>query len=164
MRSLSALFGAAAIPLAFLAAREALSSRAGLICAGIVAVNPMLIWYSQEARSYSMLVFFAAASLLFFLRARRSGSGADLALWTLASAGALCSHYFAVFAVAIEAAWLLVALRSRRRAVLPAVAGVALVGAGAAAADRRPGQPGPHRLDRRDAALGPASFRPASAS
>jgi mannosyltransferase len=128
MRSLSALLGTATIPLAFLAAREALDRRAGLICAGIVALNPILIWYSQEARSYSMLVFFCAASLLFFLRARRSGSDSDLALWTLTSAGALGSHYFAVFAVAIEAAWLLLALRSRRRAVLPAVAGVGLVG------------------------------------
>jgi mannosyltransferase len=129
IRSLSALLGTATIPLAFLAAREAAGSRAGLICAAIVAVDPMLVWYSQEARSYAMLVFFGAASLLFFLRARRSGSGADLALWTLTSAGALCSHYFAVFAVAIEAAWLLVALRSRLRAVLPAVAGVVAVGA-----------------------------------
>ena len=129
IRSLSALLGTATIPLAFLAAREALDSRAGLICAAIVAVDPMLIWYSQEARSYSMLVFFGAASLLFFLRARRSGSGSDLGLWTVSSAGALSSHYFAVFAIAIEAAWLLVAQRSRWRAVLPAVAGVALVGA-----------------------------------
>ncbi len=129
MRSLSALLGTATIPLAFLAAREALDSRAGLICGAIVAVDPMLIWYSQEARSYSMLVFFGAASLLFFLRARRSGSAGDLSLWTLSSAAALCSHYFAVFAVAIEAAWLLVALRSRWRAALPAVGGVVLVGA-----------------------------------
>jgi mannosyltransferase len=129
IRSLSALLGTATIPVAFLAAREALNARAGLICAAIVAVNPMLIWYSQEARSYSMLVFFGALSLLFFLRARRGGGTRDLALWTLASAGALSSHYFAVFAVAIEAAWLLVALRARWRAVLPAVAGVVLVGA-----------------------------------
>jgi mannosyltransferase len=129
IRSLSALLGTATIPLAFLAAREALSARAGLICAAIVAVNPMLIWYSQEARSYAMLVFFLAASLLFFVRARRGGGARDLALWTLASAAALSSHYFAVFAVAIEAAWLLVELRARWRAVLPAVAGVALVGA-----------------------------------
>jgi mannosyltransferase len=129
MRSLSALLGTATVPLAFFAAREALSSRAGLICAAIVAVNPILIWYSQEARSYSLLVFFAAASLLFFLRARRGGDARDLASWALASAAALSSHYFAIFAVAIEAAWLLVALRSHRRAAFAAVAGVALVGA-----------------------------------
>jgi mannosyltransferase len=129
VRSLSALFGAATVPVAFLAAREAVASeRAGLIAAAIAAVNPMLIWYSQEARSYALLAFLGAVSLLFFLRALRSREGRDLGFWALASAGALCSHYFAVFPVAIEAAWLLVALRSRWRVVLPAVAAVGLVG------------------------------------
>jgi 4-amino-4-deoxy-L-arabinose transferase-like glycosyltransferase len=128
MRSLSALFGAATVPLAYCIGAELSSRRAGLITAALVAVSPMLIWYSQEARSYALLVFFCAASLFFFARALRTRSGRDLALWALASALALCSHYFAVFAVAIEALWLLVALRSRWRAVLPAIGGVALVG------------------------------------
>jgi 4-amino-4-deoxy-L-arabinose transferase-like glycosyltransferase len=128
MRSLSALFGLGAVPLAYLIGAELSNRRAGLIAAGIVAVNPMLIWYSQEARSYAMLVFFGAASLLFFVRALRTRRGQDLALWALASALALSSHYFAVFAVVIEAVWLLVALRDRWRAVTPAVAGVAAVG------------------------------------
>jgi mannosyltransferase len=128
MRSLSALFGAATVPLAYCIGAELSSRRAGLVTAALVAVSPMLIWYSQEARSYALLVFFCAASLLFFARALRTRSGRDLALWALASALALCSHYFAVFAVAIEALWLLGALRSRLRAVLPAIGGVALVG------------------------------------
>jgi mannosyltransferase len=128
MRSLSALFGAATVPLAYCIGAELSSRRAGLVTAALVAVSPMLIWYSQEARSYALLVFFCVASLLFFARALRTRSGRDLALWALASALALCSHYFAVFAVAIEALWLLVALRSRWRAVLPAIGGVALVG------------------------------------
>lgn len=128
LRSLTALFGAATVPVAYLIGRELASSRAGLIAAAIVAVNPMLIWYSQEARSYAVLVFFGALALLFFVRALRTGQGRDLALWALVSALALCSHYFAVFAVAIEAVWLLIALRSRWRAVLPAVAVVFAVG------------------------------------
>jgi hypothetical protein len=128
MRSLSALFGVATIPVAYGIGRELSSRRAGLIAAALVAVNPMLIWYSQEARSYAVLVFFGAVSLLFFARALRTRDGRDLALWALSSALALSSHYFAVFAVAIEALWLLVALRSRWRAVLPAVAGVGVVG------------------------------------
>jgi 4-amino-4-deoxy-L-arabinose transferase-like glycosyltransferase len=129
IRSLSALFGAATVPVVFLAAREALSARAGLIAAALVALNPMLIWYSQEARSYALLVLLCSLSLFFFLRSLRRGSRADLALWALSSAGALCAHYFAVFAVAIEAAWLLAALRHRWRRVLPAVIAVVLVGA-----------------------------------
>jgi mannosyltransferase len=128
LRSLSALFGAATVPLGYLIGRELVSRRAGLIVAALLAVNPMLIWYSQEARSYALLVFFCAASLLFFARALRTRDARDLALWALASGLALCSHYFAVFAVGIEALWLLVALRSSWRAVLPAVLGVGVVG------------------------------------
>ena len=128
LRSLTALFGAATVPVAYAIGRELASNRAGLIAAAIAAVNPMLIWYSQEARSYALLVFFGALALLFFARALRTGKGRDLALWALASALALGSHYFAVFAVAIEAVWLLIALRSRWRAVGPAVAAVFAVG------------------------------------
>ncbi|HSR93757.1 MAG TPA: glycosyltransferase family 39 protein [Solirubrobacterales bacterium] len=128
LRSLSALFGAATIPVAYLIGRDLASRRAGLITAALAAVNPMLIWYSQEARSYALLVFFGALSLLFFVRALQTRRGRDLALWALTSGLALCSHYFAVFSVAIEAAWLLVALRSQWRLVLPAVGAVLAVG------------------------------------
>lgn len=126
LRSLSALFGLATIPVAYCLGAELSSRRAGLIAAALVAVNPMLIWYSQEARSYAVLVFFCAVSLLFFVRALRRDEGSDLMLWALASALALSSHYFAVFAVAVEAVWLLAVLR--RGAAALAVAGVGLVG------------------------------------
>jgi 4-amino-4-deoxy-L-arabinose transferase-like glycosyltransferase len=128
LRSLSALFGAATVPVGYLIGRQLASRRAGLVLAALVAVNPMLIWYSQEARSYALLVFFCSLSLLFFVRALDGGRGRDLAFWALASALALCSHYFAVFPVAIEAGWLLIALRGRWRAVLPALGGVAVTG------------------------------------
>jgi len=128
LRSLTALFGAATVPLGYLIGRQLSSCRAGLILAALVALNPMLIWYSQEARSYALLVFFGALALYFFVRALDSGRGRDLAFWAVASALALCSHYFAVFAIAIEAVWLLLALRARWRLVLPALAGVGAAG------------------------------------
>ncbi len=128
LRSLSALLGTATVPLAYCIGAELASRRAGLIAAALLAVNPMLIWYSQEARSYALLIFLCALSFLFFARALRTHRARDLALWALASALALCSHYFAVFAVGIEALWLLVALRARWRVVLPALAAVAATG------------------------------------
>ncbi|HET8564870.1 MAG TPA: glycosyltransferase family 39 protein [Solirubrobacterales bacterium] len=129
LRALSALFGTAVVPVAYLVGRRLASRRAGLILAALAAVNPMLIWYSQEARSYALLVFFGALSCYFFLRVLDEARGRDLALWALSSALALCSHYFAAFPVAIEAAWLLVSLRILWRLVLPAVAAVAATGA-----------------------------------
>ncbi|MBS1883151.1 MAG: glycosyltransferase family 39 protein [Actinobacteria bacterium] len=129
IRSLSALVGTLTVPAGYAIGRQLASRRVGLILTGILAFNPMLIWYSQEARSYAMLVFFGALSFLFFLRALDSGRKRELALWALSSALALLSHYFAFFLVGIEAVWLLVALRDRWKAVLPALAGVGLVGA-----------------------------------
>jgi mannosyltransferase len=128
LRSLSALFGAATVPLGYLIGRQLIGRRAGLILAALIAVNPMLIWYSQEARSYALLVFFGALALFFFVRALDTGRGRDLAWWALASVLALCSHYFAVFAIAIEGLWLLVVLRARWRVVLPSLAAVAAAG------------------------------------
>jgi Predicted membrane protein len=108
LRSLSALFGAATVPVGYLIGRQLATRRVGLILAALLAFNPMLIWYSQEARSYALLVFFAALSLYFFVKVLDTRRGRDLAFWAVASALALCSHYFAFFAVGIEAAWLLV--------------------------------------------------------
>ena len=109
LRSLSAVAGVAVVPVAFLIGAELSGRRTGIAAAALVAVNPMLIWYSQEARCYSLLVLLTSIALLFFLRALRSGSGRDMAWWALASALALATHYFALFPVGAEAAWLLVA-------------------------------------------------------
>ncbi|HVC07530.1 MAG TPA: glycosyltransferase family 39 protein [Solirubrobacterales bacterium] len=128
LRSFSALFGAATVPVAYFIGRELSGKRAGYMAAAITAVNPMLIWYSQEARGYSLLVFLSALSFLFFLRALRTGDKRELTLWSLASIGAVTTHYFGVFPVAIEAVWLLVALRATWRPVAVAVGGVAAVG------------------------------------
>ncbi len=125
IRSLSALVGTLTVALGYPIARQLSGRRAGLILTGLLAVNPMLIWYSQEARSYALLVLFGALSFLFFVRALDSRRGLDLGLWAVCSALALDSHYFAFFAVGIEAAWLVVALRDRWRALLPALAVVA---------------------------------------
>ncbi len=129
IRSLSALFGALTVALGYPIGRQLASRRVGLILTGLLAFNPMLIWYSQEARSYALLVFFGALSFLFFVRALDTRRGRDLALWAVASALALCSHYFAFFAVGIEAAWLVVALRDRWKVLLPALAAVGATGA-----------------------------------
>ncbi len=128
LRSLSALFGAATVPLGYAIGRQLATRRAGLVLTALLAVNPMLIWYSQEARSYAPLVFFGALSMLFFVRVLDSRSGRDMAFWALASALALCSHYYAVFPVAIEAVWLAIALRARWRLILPALGAVGATG------------------------------------
>ncbi len=125
LRSLSAIAGTAFVGVAYLAGRRLVSERAGLIVAALAAVSPLLVYYSQESRSYPLLMLFGGLSLLGFAYAREEPTGKALAGWAVASALALASHYYALFLVAGEAVWL-IALH-RRRAV-PAVAGVTVVG------------------------------------
>ncbi|MBK5219336.1 MAG: glycosyltransferase family 39 protein [Thermoleophilia bacterium] len=123
LRSLSALAGVATIPVAFLIGAELRGRRTGLLAAALVAVNPMMLWYSQEARAYALLTLLCALSLLFCLRALRNGQRRDYVLWGLASGLALATHYFAVFPILVEA---IVLARRRRGASLP---GLAVLGA-----------------------------------
>jgi mannosyltransferase len=114
LRSLSALFGTITVPVAFYLTRRLASRRAALIVAALVATSPWLIWYSQEARSYALLVLLTGLSLLAFVRALDDPVPGRLAAWTIASSLALTTHYFAGFVVGLEAAWLLTRHRLHR--------------------------------------------------
>ena len=127
VRSLSALLGVALVPVAYACARELGSRRAALIAAALVAVNPFLVWYSQEARAYALLALLCALSFWAFVVALEDPRPRRMALWALASAAAVLSHYFAGYLVAAEAVWLIVA--TRRRSAVIAAAAVAAVGA-----------------------------------
>ena len=117
LRSLSALLGIGLVPLLYACGRELVSRQAGLVAAALAAVNPMMIWYSQEAREYMLLLVLCAAALLFFARALRAGSTRDLVWWAVFSALALATLYFAGFLIAAEGLALLWRLRSRAAAI-----------------------------------------------
>jgi len=130
LRSLSALCGVLCVPVVYAAAARLAGARIGLVAAALVAVNPLLVHYSQEARAYALLVLMCAVSFLFFVRARERGETRDLALFALSSALALATHYFAVFVVAPEVVLLLIARWEQgRAAALWAIAGVGAAGA-----------------------------------
>jgi len=113
LRVLSALLGTALVPLAYRAAGELVTRQVGLAVAALLAVNPYMIWMAQEARSYALLLVLSTASLLFFVRVLDDRGSRPLLWWTVVSALALATHYFAVFMIATQGAWLL--LRVARR-------------------------------------------------
>jgi hypothetical protein len=118
MRSLSALAGTASIAVVYLCAVALpLPRRVGLIAAAAVAVSPVLIWFSQDARAYALVFLLTALSFLFFARARHGGAPRDLAWWAVFSALAIATHYFAGFVVVAEAALLLLGGNRRRAAI-----------------------------------------------
>lgn len=70
MRLLPVCFGLGSISLLFHIGRKLFNERVGLISAFLLAVAPYHVYYSQELRSYSMLVFVVLASFNLFLDRR----------------------------------------------------------------------------------------------
>ncbi|MBV8988851.1 MAG: glycosyltransferase family 39 protein [Solirubrobacterales bacterium] len=127
LRSLSAVAGVLTVPVAFGAGSQLISRRAGVIAAALTACNPLLVWYSQEARSYALLVLLSSLSLLAFAYARNEPTPRALTAWLISCALALGTHYYALLVVVPEAAWLL-AVHRRARPVQIAVGIIALCG------------------------------------
>ncbi len=128
LRLPSALAGIATVPVAWAIGRELATRRAAIVCAALVAVNPLFVWYSQEARAYGLFVLTAAFAMLCFLRALREPTRGRMAAFAATGALALLTHYFALFLLIGMALWLAWDRRTRR-AALPALGVLALVGA-----------------------------------
>lgn len=128
LRSFSALCGVLVVPVAYGIGRTLSTRRTALVLAALVAFSPLLIWYSQEARSYELVVLLTSVALLAMVRARADPSPPALAVWVIASALSLATHYYAVLAIVPQAVWLF-AERRRRRDVQVAVGIVLLCGA-----------------------------------
>jgi mannosyltransferase len=129
VRSLTALFGTLAIPFVYGAARTLASRRAGLIAAGLTATNPLLVWYSGEARNYSLLVFFSALMFFCFAKALEEVRGQRwLWGWALASGLALTTHYYAAVLIAPMALWLLWRRPGPRLDTMIGIGAIAVVG------------------------------------
>ena len=66
-----------------------------------------MIYYSTEARSYGLVVFFVLLSTAALLRALDGGGVGWWVLYGAASCAAMYSHYTAAFALAGQALWAL---------------------------------------------------------
>jgi len=129
MRFFSAAFGLLLVPLLGLMGRKLWNDCAGLLTAFVVAISPLMVYYSQEARMYAMLIFLVtlAAWWVVMLLEKSSRKGAKtqkgderkrlryLALYALTGLAAMYTHYFAGFALlALALYWAHVWIRESR--------------------------------------------------
>jgi uncharacterized membrane protein len=108
-RSLSAIFGAASIPamfgLGWLAFRSLL---VGQIAAALMAVSPYGIYLAQEARHYTLTIFWIIASLSCLLVAIRSIERrihlpiSIVLVWIVVNSLGIVTHYFFALALCAE--------------------------------------------------------------
>jgi uncharacterized membrane protein len=112
VRSLSVVFGVLAIPMTYLVGRRLFDREAGLVAALLLALSPFNIYYSQEARMYSMMVLLALLSMYFFLRLlqRRLLQRRDLALsagYVFFTGLLVYTHYYGWFVVIAQNVYVL---------------------------------------------------------
>lgn len=124
LRFLSLVLGVLTVPLVYQLARLAFDVPVGLLAALLCAISPFQVYYSQEARMYALATFSTTLSMFLFARivARPQRSAGNLRglVWVgylVATAAAIFSHYYALFAVVAQNV-LLVALWRRDRVQL----------------------------------------------
>lgn len=114
MRLIPAVSLIATVPVSYLAFRRFVGWRAALATAAMLAVNPLLVFYSTDARGYGLFVLTAVLSAWAFSSLLQSGSRERFGLWVLACVACVWTHYFGIFVVGAEVVTLL-AMRSQLR-------------------------------------------------
>ena len=96
LRFIPALLGGLTVPLVYLVGKEFFDRNVGIIAAAACAFSPFLVYYSQEARAYSVMLFFVVFAMVFFLRALKTDDTRDWMLFGVLSALAFWSHFYAL--------------------------------------------------------------------
>jgi hypothetical protein len=109
LRLLSALLGVATVALIFAWGQWVAGARVGLLAALLMALSPMAVYYSREAKGYPFVAFFGLLALYLWARHLHDQEHAPPLLWAayvLCSALSVGAHYYAVFLIVAQGVWL----------------------------------------------------------
>ena len=123
LQLLAAIFGALTVPVVFEIARRIAGWRAGLVAAGILAILPVHVQYSQRARVDSLCVLLTAVAMLGLHRLAERGQRRDFIVSGVMIGLATAANYTAVcLGVAYLGAAILVRKRSTSSELAQSVA------------------------------------------
>jgi mannosyltransferase len=116
LRLPSAVAGVLSVPLFFLAVRRWVGDRLALTGALLLAISPLHVWYSQEARPYALLLLFALATLWCAARSLREPHRVRwLVGFTAAAAATFYTHLIAIPFLGVIGGYLLLRTPPRHR-------------------------------------------------
>jgi len=113
VRFLSVVFATASVPIIYLVGKELFDSRTGVAASYLLAANGFFIFYAQEARCYSLLLFLTLSSSYFAIRCVKSPARKWWAGYIVLSILATYTHFFAVWVMLAHAVSLLFLPRKR---------------------------------------------------
>jgi len=91
----SAIFGVISIIVIYLLGKLIFNKRVGIYSALLIALSPIHIFYSQEARAYSLLFLLTMLSAYFYLRLKQDFSRNNIAGYLISCIFMLYSHLYA---------------------------------------------------------------------
>jgi len=114
VRSLSACLGILSVLVLYYLGRELFNRTVGLIASLFLAISWFAIYFSQEARPYSLLLALTLLSFLFFVKALKSEKTRIryVALYAFASILLCYTHLYGLFVIATQALFLFLYRRS----------------------------------------------------
>lgn len=122
--------GLAGIVAVYFLGKEVRDQRTGLIAATITSFSYIHIFFSQEARFYSLLFLASAMSYYFYIRAAKTNRVVDFILYTLSTSVLLYTHYFGLVVFAAQGiifCFLLVLYPYHRRFVILSITSAIVV-------------------------------------
>ena len=111
----SMLVGTALVPLMYLAGARLWDRRTGAVAAVLITFAPLAVWYSQEARMYSLFLGLATLALLAQAIVLRQSRRRAWTTYTAATVGLLWTQYFGILPVAVQQIAFAVDVTRRRR-------------------------------------------------
>jgi hypothetical protein len=123
LRFLSVLFGVLTVPLIYFMGNKLCHGhgRIGLWAALLATFSPFYLWYSQEARMYTLLVFLGLLSVYCLLRAIGEDKAGWYVTYAVTATAMLYTSLFSIGLFAFEGLLGLLAIWKRRRWVILAV-------------------------------------------
>lgn len=97
-----AFFGILSIPAVYRLGRTFFSNSVGLISALLLAISNFHIIYSQEARSYSMFLFFCLTSFYFFQQGLITEKGQPWLPYFVCTLAGMFSHYLMILTMLVQ--------------------------------------------------------------
>ncbi len=110
LRLPSALFGILSIIALYLTATKISGWKVGLLSALLIALSPMHLWHSQDARMYTLLVFFTLLSSYFLWIAWQKNQTIAWVGYVATVTASLYTHYLSVFFLAAQSIFVGVSL------------------------------------------------------
>ncbi|MBI4681489.1 MAG: glycosyltransferase family 39 protein, partial [Nitrospirae bacterium] len=107
LRMAPVTFGLISVPLLYLLGARLFNNKVGLISSFLLAVSPLHIWYSQDARMYALQWMLALVSIIFYIRTLEKPGITNFTGYIISTLADLYAHQFAVFLILLQGLYLL---------------------------------------------------------